>query len=323
MFRFAPDRQRGFTLLEMAMVLLIVGLAAAMLLNTSGGILDARKRETVRTQLTALDGALANFVAVNRRLPCPADGRINSNAASAGVETLSPGPPPGTVPARGTCNPATQPHGVVPWVTLGLDESAASDPWAGRISYRVDPALAGGLPRPLLMDMSACDPAATGAPTATGACQTPAVSCTGSAACTSPALFLTGKGLEVWHGQNGVTGWFERGNNRAAGSGAAYVLISHGPSKTGAYNATGTLQSGTLSRLEERNANGRPMVLPTDMASAFVDAPLNDRTSLVPTPIPAPVPPPVDYYEFRFDDYLSHPTLMSVLAKANLGPRAH
>ncbi len=304
---------RGFTLIEMAIVLLILGLALGMVLNVTSGMRDAQNRQLVRTQLDTLETALANFVAVNKRLPCPANGLLASGTANAGIETLSPGPPPAALPPKGTCNPASQINGVIPWVSLGLTESDATDPWLGRMTYRVDPALAGGAPLPLLMDMSNCDPSSTGAVGAGGICKAPVPSCTGNAGCTSPSNFLTfntGKGLDVWDGVNGAIGWAARQNNRAVGTGAAYVIISHGPTGRGAYNNNGILQPGSFASYgpdEGQNRNNLAIVLPAVQATTYRDALINDALN------PA----------LHFDDYLSHPTIMSVLTKANLGPRAH
>lgn len=307
---------RGFTLVEMAIVLLILGLALGMVLNMTSGMRDAQNRLLVQTKLNALDAALANFVAQNKRLPCPANGTIASGAANAGIEN--------PFPVTGVCNPVAQTYGVIPWVTLGLTEDDATDPWYGRMTYRVDPALS--QIAALLMDMSNCDPSSTGAVGAGSICKAPTPPCTGNAGCTSPNNFLAGKGLDVWDGVNGAAGWAVRQNNRGAGTGAAYVIISHGPTGAGAYNKNGagaplfTTQPGTLSipnptppppalpggNDEIPNFNGRNIAIPSAQATTYRAAALNDRPT-----------------QIHFDDYLSHPTIMSVLTKANLGPRAH
>lgn len=305
----------GFTLIEIAMVLVIVAVAAVMVMQASTGMRDSERRKTVRLTLDTADAALANFVAAQRRLPCPADGRIASGAANAGVEQFNA--------ASGTCTPVNQQHGVLPWVTLGLPEGAALDPWNARLTYRVDPALAGRAPLPLLMNMSQCDPAATGAAGATGGCVPAVAPCAGSAACTSPASFLANKGLDVWDGRNGAAGFAARQNNRALGTGAAYVLIAHGPGGAGAYGTSGTLQSGSMvANVEDEgpNMNNQAIVLAATVVTAYRDAPLNDNPALKPTVPGPPQPPQALVY---FDDYLSHPTIMAVLNKVNLGPRAH
>jgi prepilin-type N-terminal cleavage/methylation domain-containing protein len=305
----------AFTLIEMAIVLVIAGIIAVMLLGASSAFLDNEKRKNVRARLDAVEVALVNFVAVNKRLPCPANGTKQSNAG-AGLEVLS---------APGVCDVTVAADGVLPWVALGLTEIEASDPWNARLTYRVDPALTQALPKPLLMNMSNCDPSSTGPAGAGGICSAPVLPCTGTTGCTSPTNFLAGKGLDVWDGQNGTTGWLARQNNSTAGTGAAWVVISHGPSGAGAYNAQGKLQPGTVDLgkdLEDKNVNGLALAKPATQANAYRDAPLNDNeVQYVPVP---PAPPPVPPLALlHFDDYLSHPTLMAVLVRANLGPRAH
>lgn len=303
--------QAGFTLVEIAIVLAIVAVAAFMLLQAGVGLRENERRKAVRVTLDAADTALVQFVATNKRLPCPADGRIASGLANAGVEQVS---------GAGACNPVTQQFGVLPWVTLGLTETAALDPWAGRLTYRVDPLLAGRAPLAALMNMSQCDPAAIGPVGAGGACLAAAAPCAGSAACTSPGSYLADKGLDVWDGRSGFA---TRQNNRAAGSGAAYVLISHGPGGSAAYNSAGVLQPGnTTLNLDDEgpNRNNQAVVPAGTSVTAYRDAPLNDNPVLKPT-VPGPVLPPDA--QFYFDDYLSHPTIMAVLTRASLGPRAH
>ncbi|MES2316477.1 MAG: prepilin-type N-terminal cleavage/methylation domain-containing protein [Pseudomonadota bacterium] len=304
----------GFTLIEVAIVIVIVGLAAIMVLTATRGMLENEKRKTVRITLNTVDAALANFVALHKRLPCPALGTLANGAPNAGVESV-------TV-ATGACNPVTQVSGVVPWVTLGLAGTEGSDPWFGRLTYRVDPVLAGSSPLPQLMNMTNCDPSSTG-PAGVGGCITPVLPCTGNAGCTSPALFLAGKGLDVWDGRNGAAGFAVRQNHRVNGTGAAYVVISHGPGGTGAYSERGILQPGNVAINpddEQPNVNNQPVVLAATMLNAYRDAPLQENNALRPT-VPGPVLPPQT--QTYFDDYLSHPTIMSVLSRANLGPRAH
>ncbi|MFZ6766155.1 type II secretion system protein [Undibacterium sp. Di26W] len=316
MYRISPQSCRGFTIIEMAVVLLIASLVLVMAINLTGSMRDTQNRQLVQTKLSTLDTAIANYVAINKRLPCPANGTIASGALNAGVEAPSP--------ATGTCNPAAQTYGVVPWVTLGLTEEDATDPWFARMTYRVDPALTQIIP--LLMDMSNCDPAATGPTGAGGNCLVPVAPCTASAACTSASSFLNGKGLDVWDGKNGAAGWASRQNNRGAGTGAAYVIISHGTTGAGAYNKNGAAgplfatQQGSISipnpvpppatlvagNDEIPNMNGQNIALPSAQLTTYRDAPLNDIKT-----------------QAHFDDYLSHPTIMFVLNKANLGPRVH
>lgn len=315
MLNYPSRNKHGFTLLEMAIVIVIIGLALGVMMQASRGIRDAENRSLIKKKLEVLDTAFAHFVAVNKRLPCPANGTIASSALNAGMESPSP--------ATGTCNPTTQIYGVVPWVTLGLTEEDATDPWMARMTYRVDPTLT------QTMDMSNCDPSSTvtgNPPAAAAICKTPTPPCAASSGCTSPSNFLMNKGLDVWDGLNGAPGYAARQNNRTNGTGAAYIIISHGPTGSGAYNKNGAggplfaTQPGPLTIAnpappppsltggtnELPNYNGQAVVTTSTQANVYRDSPLNDIVTLA-----------------HFDDYLSHPTIMTVLNKANLGPRAH
>ncbi|MFZ6758776.1 hypothetical protein ACO0K9_16345 [Undibacterium sp. Ji50W] len=249
----------------------------------------------VNATLKKIDIALANFVAQNKRLPCPADGSIASGLPNAGIES--------PYPAAALCAPATQAKGVVPWVTLGISESEATDPWNGRITYRVQAALANSVTK--LMNMSWCDPAGT-TTGASGLALACTAACSGTA-CMHPLNFLYSKGLQV---QDGLGGWLNQPAPPWAAvppppnsSGAAYVLISHGPTGAGAYNKSGNIQPGSavVGTNEMANRNNQALT----GATIFIDAkPDNTLTAS------------------HFDDYLSHPTISTVLTNASLGPRS-
>jgi prepilin-type N-terminal cleavage/methylation domain-containing protein len=117
------NTQRGFTLLEMAVVVVIAGMLLAGLLRSVAG-LQARQHEA-RTgqQLEEIREALSTFAALNRRLPCPANPATAATAAGAGIER---------VPNAAGCTGGN--NGVLPWATLGLPQT---DDWGRRFTYRV------------------------------------------------------------------------------------------------------------------------------------------------------------------------------------------
>ena len=219
---------RGFTLVEIAIVLVIVGMIVALFATITATLLSSQRRQTTVNHMTAVDAALIQFVVQNQRLPCPADGQVASTTAGVGTEG-----------ARNATGCVMQTRGVVPWVALGLGEQDAADGWGKRITYRVWDALAldGG------MNMTLCDPAGTG-PAAAGLCTACAAGAS-MATCTSPGNFLTGKGYTVRNVAGTVL--------MTAPSGAAYLLISHGQSGGGGYTSAGVVApSSSIDGTEEQ-----------------------------------------------------------------------
>jgi prepilin-type N-terminal cleavage/methylation domain-containing protein len=303
-------KSRGFSLVEIAIVLLILGFVLTIGLQATGAYLSQERRKVSLARVAGLDVALANYVAVQGRLPCPADGALPPGNANLGLERRA---------ADGTClvvaGTPIMNRGVVPWVTLGLTETEALDGWNTRISYRTVSAVAVapnlGFTSNRALDATECDPGGTAAVAARllGAApgqtvQTCATGCAmpNLAACTSPTNFVTGRGLSV---RDNVPPLGNLLMDSTGLTGAAYVLISHGENRGGGYDSAGTLQVGTPANgaLEAPNANNQALpVLP----AAFIDAPFNDSDGAT-----------------RFDDIVSRPTLMTLLVKAGLAPRAH
>ena len=225
-----PRKARGFTLVEILVVVVILGLIMAMAGILLRSVAATQKRSVTATRLANIEAAIVQFVQVQRRLPCPADG--TQTAAAGGLEMYS----------TGTCT-GSQQHGVVPWRTLGLSAADALDGWERRITYRVGSELVA----PEAMNLSRCDPAGTGA-LVSGVCNT---TCTANSLgnCTPPGTYLTGKGLTV----KNLSGTDVMAPTAATPTGAAYVLISHGESGGGAYLETGVLSpSSTVDGTEEQ-----------------------------------------------------------------------
>jgi hypothetical protein len=301
----AKQRQTGIALIAIVAIVAIIAMAVFAKWAMSDAQRRLGKNTGISKVLSKVDLALVSFVAQHRRLPCPANGLIASGTANVGLELAS-------------C--ASQANGVLPWVSLGLSEDESRDPWGARLTYRVDPALTGLAPR--LMDMSNCDVSGTGSVAGGGACRAPTPTCVANpASCTSPATFLAGKGLDVWDGVGGAGGWAARVNNRVLGTGAAYVVISHGETGAGAYNAGGVLQPGTIGQIallppavgtqragDDEMPNFAELLLtfPATQASTYRVAAFNTSINLS-----------------HFDDYLIHPTISEVLKKASLQERVH
>lgn len=280
-------KANGFTLVEIAVVLIIMALVAAVIFAGVRTASTSAKYRTTNQALQNADAALVNYVTVMKRLPCPANGSLPIGNPAAGVA-------PATCP-----NPADQTNGVVPWTTLGIPQADVIDGFGNLITYRVFAALVldGS------MNFTACDPAGgatAAAATASGcACPDPAMPVATPAIptnCTPPALALANKGLEV----QGVTV-----SNPAASppTGAAYVLISHGPNQGPGWSGQGTTMNpgtGTVGTNEAMNGADQ------GLQAFYVDAAVDN------TETPA-----------HFDDILLHPTVSNVASRAGLAARTH
>ncbi|MBT8438303.1 MAG: prepilin-type N-terminal cleavage/methylation domain-containing protein [Gammaproteobacteria bacterium] len=116
------SRSKGFTLIEMAVVLVIVGLLLGSFIGTFASRIDTTRRDATEKELAEIKQMLIAFAYTKDPpyLPCPdtdvpPDGRENRNGAndcSAGINV-----------------------GTLPWIDIGLGHA---DSWSTRYSYWVN-----------------------------------------------------------------------------------------------------------------------------------------------------------------------------------------
>lgn len=122
-YRSRARALRGFTLTELAMVLVIVALLAGGILISLSAQYDARNVSETQKALEQAHEALLGFAAANGRLPRPA------TSATDGTERSTP------------CTTDSDCTGFIPWQALGIRKS---DSWGKLIRYSVTPAFANG-----------------------------------------------------------------------------------------------------------------------------------------------------------------------------------
>lgn len=79
----------GFSLLEMSILLIIVGILAVPAIEAYNQYKDRTNRQQNRDRVGLVSGALAEFFASNGRYPCPADPQLGPGAPNYGVETIN------------------------------------------------------------------------------------------------------------------------------------------------------------------------------------------------------------------------------------------
>lgn len=143
----------GFSLIELAIIMTIVGLIAASTLETYRIYMKTKVLNDTSAHKNNVSLALARFLADNGRLPCPADPGLPVGDPMAGVEECMVTPPgftctgpknalcrtPGARDTPADVNSAPDPVliGAVPYVTLNIAMSESLDGWSNKFTYAV------------------------------------------------------------------------------------------------------------------------------------------------------------------------------------------
>jgi prepilin-type N-terminal cleavage/methylation domain-containing protein len=119
-------KQSGFSLIEMAIVLVILGFILGGVVNGLSSQREVQKRNDVNRQLEEIRSAVIGFVQINGYLPCPA------SQTSLGRSVVTTPMPPG---------PCTGNNSFVPYADLGIRGPAPNgvllDTWLQPVRYRV------------------------------------------------------------------------------------------------------------------------------------------------------------------------------------------
>jgi prepilin-type N-terminal cleavage/methylation domain-containing protein len=227
--KFFPSAgTRGFTLIELSIVLIIIALVTGMAVSAGISVVATARLTATQQKMAAIDQALLQFRVANNRLPCPGNLTIapggtdfgmeaGADASSAiatgtGVCTGTGMLPQANSTAAGVTNTyATGAEGALPAITLGLPPDFMVDGWGNQMRYAVD------------------------------------ISMTANAAfITTPVGCIDGA----------ITVNDSNGNARSKNS--IYALISHGPNGHGAYPKSGgttPITAGSVNSNEQTNCH--------------------------------------------------------------------
>jgi prepilin-type N-terminal cleavage/methylation domain-containing protein len=205
----------GFTLIEIAIVLVVVGLIASTSLSFLGRVGDGRKQSETNVKIAEIERALMGFVIQNGCVPCPADATALTNRGQ-------------QIPNTTPCDAAgcTNATGVVPWVTLGLSEDVATDGWNRLMTFSIANELH------------------------TASSQVTPSGLTRSAAGTFPANIVTNAqeirieqpgGLQIEGGETGdFVSPYDLTATQRANKDYAYVIVSHGADGSFGFTSSGS-----------------------------------------------------------------------------------
>lgn len=126
----------GFTLIELAVVVAIVGLVGVGLLGIVRPLLANMRLVETQAKLTKVEDAIAAYVLQNNRLPCPAAPEQSTSSPPFGFE-IGSGSTGGTVPDG--CGATANWQGIVPFRTLGIPPEWVVDSSDNYFTYAISP----------------------------------------------------------------------------------------------------------------------------------------------------------------------------------------
>lgn len=122
--RFKLKSQSGFSLIELSIVLLVLGLILTSTITGLSDLVWRARYAQAKKDLALAQEALIGYVISRGGLPCPDTDGYQGNPGTPDGEANSDG--------AGGCDDE---NGYLPWVDLGLK---ARDPWGGLYLYRID-----------------------------------------------------------------------------------------------------------------------------------------------------------------------------------------
>lgn len=132
------QKKRAFSLVELSIVLLIVGIATSMAFSFINRGLKQKEQDTTEQRMDTIEKAILRFVQSQERLPCPASNTLTESNANFGIEARINNGPATLDTCTGTLGSGNIQAGGVPVTTLGLPTDYAYDGWNRKFTYVID-----------------------------------------------------------------------------------------------------------------------------------------------------------------------------------------
>jgi prepilin-type N-terminal cleavage/methylation domain-containing protein len=228
----------GFTLVEIAVVLLIVGLVSVFGLRLLSSTNEGLRARLTRQNMDAIKAGLQAYMVRAGRLPCPA---VETNTPSDSTYGIEATPTAGACPGT-TVLDSVASRGVVPWKTLGMTTETAFDGWGRQITYAITDTAA-NLTTATLSGLRGSLTLHTAAPISLG-------------------LPATG---------NQINACSTTANDNVCNAAASVMLVSYGQNSFGAYNVTGVRSPLPTSAAEVENTDADRNFVLAEPSSNFDD----------------------------------------------------
>ena len=275
--------ERGFTLIEMAVFLVIAGVMLAGAIQMIAPYAEQARLKATKANMERVIDVLAGYAHRNNRLPCPGEPDQGVSSQPFGAERDSGA----NGDQMGSCSTGAA-EGIVPFLTLGLTEAEVRDGWGNFLTYRISPVFTldpGEATRNaharcrtenvwvLLGDpLDPADDQNWNPPKARFCC--PATSAYSSStdiviedAAGDPfwPLQRSGGGYAPVNSAVSSTAFDLKSDNVTA---PAVILVSHGPNGYGAFIASGGRTTGQHGTDEDENADGDRSFITRDRSTS-------------------------------------------------------
>lgn len=243
--------RRGFSLLELSVVLVIIAVITGMGMVAGRGALEASRREATERKMDAIENALKDFRIRNNRLPCPTTYSKLSSSSDYGLEEWGSGNNHYGCILDSLTYFDSVAEGGVPARTLGLPDEFMLDGWGRKMRYAVDINAAMSEAFSTIRPRSSCG---------ISVLDFPRNASTGVYGGTSYSR-TTDRPLSVFGNLGSADAYVlsfsdSEGNDatRRDAQGAIYTLVSHGENGHGAltFNGTSPLSAGSSASLAEQ-----------------------------------------------------------------------
>ncbi len=128
--------KKAFSLLELSIVITIIAILVTGALSVSVNDINQKKIEITNARIQEIYKALGNYLAINKRLPCPASPQVAKSTSNYGTEVdCSNSSPTSAIGIWRSESSANIWYGMIPIRALGLSSDFAEDGFGSKFSF--------------------------------------------------------------------------------------------------------------------------------------------------------------------------------------------